>query len=197
MSSIEPDFAGQQIWVEKGMEYLRYEYPLKSDDIVIDLGSYDGVFAETIHNRYGCHVICVEPTNHIMNLINKPGYTIIKKAAWIRDEVRRFGGAYYHTSAHADHIAFGYNDYDCFDVNGMLEDYEEIGLLKVNIEGDEYPVLEHIMDHVKKIKYLQIQFHVVDETSEAKRNALISKFKLTHECNWSIPFVWESWTKKK
>jgi FkbM family methyltransferase len=178
------------------MEYLRYEYPLGSSDIVVDLGSYQGEWAEMINNRYGCHVICVEPTAHINRLQSNGRFTIINKAGWIREEVRRFGGAYYYTSAHEPHNTFGYNDYECFNINELLDRYDQIGLLKINIEGDEYPVLNHIMPYIRRIKFLQVQFHIVNDNSESDWRSIVSQLRQTHECMWCKKFVWESWKLK-
>jgi FkbM family methyltransferase len=193
---VEPHHQNQLEWQEKGMEYLRYEYPLSPSDIVIDLGSYQGEWAEAINNRYGCHVVCVEPTPYINRLQSNGRFTIINKAGWLCEGVRRFGGAYYYTSAHEPVHTFGYNDYECFDLNLLLERYDQIGLLKINIEGDEYPVLNHIMPHMRRIKFLQVQFHIVNQDSESDWMNIVKQLKTTHDVMWCKKFVWESWKLK-
>lgn len=55
----------QSAWQVQNLEHLRYEYDLKPDDVVIDLGAYRGEWANEIRARYGCQVLAVEPTDAI------------------------------------------------------------------------------------------------------------------------------------
>ena len=41
-------------WQDENLEHLRYEYDLKPEDYVIDIGSYQGEWANEIEKRYGC-----------------------------------------------------------------------------------------------------------------------------------------------
>lgn len=181
----------QAIWQSQNLEHLRYEYDLKPDDVVIDLGAYRGEWAREIRARYGCCVIAVEPTDSI------DGYECetIKKAAWIFDGKLRFGGAFYYTSAYEDQT----HEYECFDVNSIISRFDEIALLKVNIEGAEYALLDHVINaglH-ERIKNLQVQFHEIEtEPWAAWYSGIEGRLKETHHLKWRYPFVWESWTRR-
>ena len=76
---------------------------------------------------------------------------------------------------------------------------EKIDLLQVNIEGDEYELLQHMIDTglINKFKNLQVQFHLGIKDAVAKHESicegLIEKgFKI----KYSYPYVWEAWTKE-
>jgi FkbM family methyltransferase len=74
-------------------------------------------------------------------------------------------------------------------------DIKKIDLLKINIEGAEYDLLDHILENniILKIKNLQIQFHsnIIDFK---KRKKIITKnLSKTHKKNWYFPGVWENW----
>jgi len=180
----------QAIWQGENLEHLRYEYDLKPDDVVIDLGAYRGEFAQEIVDRYGCRVIAVEPTDNIFQYAGEK----INKAAWLFDGKLRFGGAYYYTSAFEDTT----HEYECFDVRDLLIQFDEIALVKINIEGGEYPLMNHIIDAGQhtRIKNFQIQFHLIeDEPVEDMYGAIASKLADSHKLTWQYPFVWESWER--
>lgn len=179
----------QSEWQSKDLEHLRYEYDLKPEDVVIDLGAYRGEWANEIRARYGCCVIAVEPTDAI------DGYSCeyIKKAAWLFDGKLRVGGAYYYTSVFEEPT----HEYECFDVNSLLERFDEIALLKMNVEGAEYDLLEHIYlgDFVRRIKDLQVQFHLIEGEDSIMRYEVIENLlSETHSLTrFEYPFCWENW----
>jgi hypothetical protein len=180
----------QAIWQSQNLEHLRYEYDLRPTDVVIDLGAYRGEWASEIRARYGCCVIAVEPTDSI------DGYECetIKKAAWTFNGKLRFGGAYYYTSAFEEQT----HEYDCFDVNSLLSRFDDIALLKMNIEGAEWPLLEHIYRSgcLKRIRDLQVQFHLIEGQDCVMRYEVISELlNETHLLTWQYPFVWENWRR--
>ena len=74
----------------------------------------------------------------------------------------------------------------------------EIDLLKVNIEGGEYELMERIIaiDYLPKIKNLQIQFHRLDDTSSARREAIRRALASSYDCVYCYDFVWEDWRRK-
>jgi FkbM family methyltransferase len=179
-------------WQSQSLEHLRYEYNLRSESIVIDLGAYKGEWANELHNRYGCKVVVVEPTEYINDFRNG---IIVNKAAGTHKGKMSFGGRAYYTSA----FEAGDHEYECIDINGLIEQYEAIDLLKVNIEGVEYDILNHIigagLHH--RIKNFQIQFHQIDGVPYERWYDEISKqLSLTHKLTWHYPFCWENWALK-
>lgn len=181
----------QAIWQSQSLEHLRYEYNLKPDDVVIDLGAYRGEWAGGMRARYGCSVIAVEPTDAI------DGYAceIIKQAAWTHDGKLPFGGAYYYSSTFEPGVTF----YDCFDINTLLDRFDDIALLKINIEGAEYALLQHIIDHNyhQRVRNLQVQFHIIEgHPWQAWYDGIVAGLQVTHEVEWRYPFCWESWKRK-
>jgi hypothetical protein len=182
----------QSVWQAQNLEHLRYEYDLKPDDVVIDLGAYRGEWANEIRQRYGCDVIAVEPTDAI------DGYTggvVIKQVAWTHEGIVICGGAYYYTSQYEP----GAVPYECFDINLLLARFNDIALLKINIEGAEYALLQHIIDHNyhQRIRNLQVQFHIIEEQPwQAWNDGIIAGLQLTHEIEWRWPFCWESWKRR-
>lgn len=181
----------QSLWQSQGLEHLRYEYDLSPDDVVIDIGAYQGEWAEQIFCRYGCKLIVVEPGPWIVGFEHGE---VINKAADNCDGILRFGGAYYYTSAFEDPT----HEYECFDVNSLLRRFDEIALVKMNIEGGEYALLNHIIDAKlhQRIGNLQVQFHLIeDEPTEEMYDAIASKLKKTHHLSFYYPHCWENWQR--
>jgi FkbM family methyltransferase len=189
MSAISLDPESLRTWQDQRLERLRYEYGLTPASVVIDLGAYQGEWANEIHVRYGCQVVVVEPTEYIRDF--KHG-RIINKAAGTHNGKMAFGGRAYYSSTFEP----GDHEYECFDINTLLEQYESIGLLKINIEGAEYDLLQHIICaglHAR-IKNIQVQFHqIVGVPFEKWYNDIAGKLSATHKTIWHYPFCWESW----
>lgn len=179
-------------WQAENLEHIRYEYDLKQDSIVIDLGAYRGEWANEIHARYGCQVVVVEPTEYINDFKHGP---IINKAAGTHNGKMSFGGRAYYSSIFEP----GDHEYLCFDVNALLEQYETIDLLKLNIEGAEYDVLSHIIGaglHTR-IKNVQVQFHqIAGVPFERWYKEIADKLSKTHSLPWRYPYCWENWQLK-
>ena len=84
-----------------------------------------------------------------------------------------------------------------FDVLKDLE-INNIDLMKINIEGGEYPLLQHIADNDKLniVNFYQIQFHNFIEDAEKKRKKILMALNKSHISTWCYKFVWESWERK-
>lgn len=79
------------------------------------------------------------------------------------------------------------------------ENIKKIDLIKINIEGGEYDLLDHLIeaDLIKDIRALQIQFHDFVPDAVKRVQAIRRQLKKTHVCTYSYPFVWENWELKK
>ena len=74
---------------------------------------------------------------------------------------------------------------------------EHVDLLKINIEGGEFPLLEYLLNKglMARIKHLQVQFHDFTEDAVSRRELIRKKLAITHAQEWCYPFVWESWRR--
>lgn len=194
---------GDQVrWNEEGLESLRYEYVLAPDDWVIDVGAYQGEFAARIFRKFNCNVLAFEPTDAIDKLINLTTKVQTRKqAAWIHEARMTMGGSQFWVSMYDSDRE---RDYPCIDLAEVLKRLLDqtglnISLLKMNIEGGEYTLLQHLLNHRLqfKITHFQVQFHLVEgENSEEKYEEIAAQLRGTHELQWRTPFVWESWKLK-
>ena len=186
------DPAANAFWIANGYEKFRYEYDLTPDDLVVDLGAFDGAWAQKIHDKYGCQVIAAEPNNTANWLTHTNWATLINKAASTNDIPLKFGGNSYYLT----HFEPGEQVFECFDVLDLF--YQQIGLMKINIEGMEWAVMQRILDHkvAHYVKHFQIQFHKLSHLSDIAYRDIENRLSETHTRQWQVPFVWESWTRR-
>ena len=98
----------------------------------------------------------------------------------------------------------GENKYEEIQLKNVVEFIKEnsvlhIDLIKINIEGAEYDLLDKILESElhKIITHIQIQFHDFVPLAKSRRDAIRDKLAETHILCWDYPFVWESWEMKK
>ena len=129
MSSVTLNEESQAEWQSQDREFLRYEYDLSPDDVVIDIGAHEGEFSQQIYDKFKCKVIAIEPTGYIDKF--KDG-EVIQKAASDYDGEQSFGGLSLYTSIYEPAA----HRYPCFDICSLLEKYPDIGLVKINMIDD-------------------------------------------------------------
>lgn len=80
----------------------------------------------------------------------------------------------------------------------LAENIDFIDLMKINIEGAEYDLLEHILnrDLAGRINNIQVQFHNFIENCGERMFAIQKKLGETHQLTYQYLYVWENWEKK-
>jgi len=175
-------------------EELRYEYPLKPDDLVVDVGGYEGKFANEIRRRYDCRVSCFEPVF----------YEQLRKT--IDSEVLLFpfglGNSERNETFYVKgDMTGGWADGDpvyvkIANINTVIT--YPVALLKLNCEGGEYEILEAILDDGDPLLYdnIQVQFHNIFPDSEARWQKIRERLLVTHELTYDAPWCWENYKRK-
>jgi FkbM family methyltransferase len=187
---------------DKGDENHRVNYDLNENSLVIDLGGYLGEWTEKIHNKYSCNVYVFEPVfKYYNNIVEKfKNNNKIKifnlGLSGVNDEVvikhdNASSSIFIENGVEEKIKLVKYYDF----INDNKIGY--IDLIKINIEGSEYELLEHIIENnlQLKIKNLQIQFHKTFNDSEEKREEIRKVLSLTHKLTYDYTFVWENWEK--
>jgi FkbM family methyltransferase len=74
----------------------------------------------------------------------------------------------------------------------------KIDLIKINIEGEEYPVLRRMLECgiVPLCTDIQVQFHTFYPNAETLRNEIREALSKTHFVTYDYPFMWENWHKR-
>ena len=79
------------------------------------------------------------------------------------------------------------------------ENIKSVQLMKINIEGGEYELLERLIDTglIKIIDNVQVQFHNISKDSTDKMERIQERLKHTHNATYQYKFVWENWVLNK
>jgi FkbM family methyltransferase len=185
-----------------GDKTLRLDYPLDADSVVFDVGGYEGQWASDIYAKSNCTVYVFEPIKAYAERIAK------RFAANPRIKVFNIGLAGKTESAKINLSADGSSIYGAGEAQEAIklkaidefwqeENIADVALMKINIEGGEYPLLKRLIEAglVSKIRSLQIQFHKIAPDSEEERSAIRQELEKTHRLAWNYDFVWENWER--
>jgi FkbM family methyltransferase len=190
----------------QGDNTLRLDYPLDENSLVFDVGGYRGDFSAKIHCRYNCKTIVFEPV--------KEYHKKIQDRFKYNEKIKVFNIGLAGRSCDAEITVdkassslfrkFRINNPSevahLISINDFLKNNKilQIDLIKINIEGSEYDLLDSIIDNqiIKKIEYLQIQYHLFVPNAQERRSKITHELQKTHELMWDYPFVWESWKRK-
>ena len=193
---------------DQGDQTLRLNYLLDEDSLVFDVGGYIGNFAADIFCKYNCNIYIFEPVTEF--------YEKIKARFSNNPKVKVFHAGLSDTSSTAkisvcdtSSSIFKKNsdemeksqEIKLISVVDFIKDHgiKEIDLMKINIEGGEYPLLDSLIEHnlLGIARYYQIQFHKFIPDAKEKRENIRTELSKTHRLLWDYPFVWESWEKKE
>lgn len=186
-------------------EDLRYDYPLTRDSVVVDVGGYHGDFTYGIVKRFQCRVIVIEPVvrfcSHMMARFEHEPLVTIKQCALTGPP---YGMAEIQISGNCssfdvgDRPVIGRDMVERCDPAAMFSMDESFDLLKINIEGGEYELIDRLVATglISRFRFVQVQTHCApdQEFLVTRMRSLLSK---THEYSWVFNNVrWESWERR-
>ncbi len=186
-----------------GDHSLRINYPLNSGSIAYDVGGYAGDWAEEIYDKYHCSIEIFEPVQDFANAISK------KFADKKKVRVHAFGLADKNQRASITLEGPSSSTHKKSKASSPIElkragdfinaHHKKIDLIKINIEGDEYELLEHLIKSgdIKKIVDIQLQFHKFVPNAQERSVSLRNKLSKTHYLTYYYPWIWENWRLKK
>ncbi|MEM8898167.1 MAG: FkbM family methyltransferase [Bacteroidota bacterium] len=198
-------------YLKKGDDTLRVEYDLGPDAEVWDVGGYLGDWAVEISARYGCRIRVFEPVKEFVEVLTQrfhknPQIHILPYGLSAVNKNIEFKVMAESSTIFQQKEASSWHG-EKMEVAGLrsfeetVKDFgvDKIDLIKINIEGGEYELLEAIIqaNWITKVHNIQVQFHDFVPDAEAKMKALQEKLEFTHELTYQYPFVWENWKLKE
>lgn len=186
-----------------GDNTLRLDYDLAATSIVFDLGGYRGEWSEQIHRRYGCRIFVFEPAPSFASQITDRfrsqsdisvfGFALGASDGTLQLSLNENATSSY-TSGTGDFVEAEVRDFIAF-----LDDQqiEGIDLLKINIEGGEYELLDHLISTgcISRVRHIQVQFHSFVPGAEERVEDIRRRLWETHVPVYSLDWIWESWTR--
>lgn len=196
-----------------GNSLLHKNLPLGQDDLVIDAGGYHGEWTAEMLMRYGCRSEVFEPVPAFaeqcrVRYQHNARVRVHQAALGGSNRTTRFSLAENSTSEYhgrADATHFEAHVEAISDVLATLDAEQciqsgagAVGVLKLNIEGGEYEVLESLLatGDITRMRCLLIQFHRQPADYEQRYARIVGGLQATHQRVWGFPMVWEKWVLK-
>jgi len=192
-------------WFADNGDYTHnINYDLNENSTIMDLGGYTGVWAQQMIDKYNPNVYILEPVpvfheGMVSKFSNNNKVRLMNVGISTEDKdgfIFMSGDGTSSNLKNGQSISVKFNS-----IETVLEKWglNKIDLIQINIEGDEYPVLEHMLKtgSITRFKNVQIQFHLGIENDVERRNKIREGLiKIGFKNNFDYPFVWESWTKE-
>ena len=192
-------------WIsDRGDSTKRLEYDLNSDSIIFDLGGFKGEWAESIHRLYGGNIFVFEPVKSFFDqiydkFINNENIKVYHFGLGNVNESLDISVSN-DTSSMFNVKTDAFEKIRIVNIESFLKtsNIDSIDLMKINIEGGEYDLLEFMIekDLLKNIKNIQVQFHRFVEDCFNRRENIRKSLEKTHELTYDYEFVWENWKLK-
>jgi FkbM family methyltransferase len=190
-----------RLWLAlDGDERMRRRAQVSPGELVVDVGAYRGDFTEYARRAWAARVIAVEPVPEFADVLKErfegdSRVTILRVAVGARPGTARIALSDNASSqwSHGEHFI----DVPMADIAGIVRQ-QPISLMKFNAEGAEFDALERLLEtgQIEQVRTLQIQFHRFVPAAATRRRRLRSALSVTHECSWSVPWVWEQWSRR-
>jgi FkbM family methyltransferase len=187
-----------------GDHTLRLQYPLDQNSVVFDLGGFQGDWAHDIWQLYQPTICVFEPvTEYASNIerrfANNPKVKVFPIG--LGNENREdtiFLNGNWSSSFQGNHSPATQARFVRASEFWASQGIGRIDLMKINIEGGEYELLEHLLDTglVPQIGNLQIQFHDFVPLASRRMARIQDRLSLTHELTYQYEFMWENWRLK-
>lgn len=192
-------------YYDNGDQTLRLNYPsLNNSSIVFDLGGYLGDFAMEIHKKYQCKIYIFEPhpyyfkkcnerfNNNINIKVFNYGISNKNQELYLTDD--QDGSSTDSNKIKKCKVIL--SKFKSFKSAIKDLDINKIDLMKINIEGGEFPLMEYLIENniLEIVKNYQIQFHKFVPGSINRRKKIINELNKKFKQTWCYEFVWENWT---
>ena len=189
-------------WVtDRGDDTHRVLYDLHEHSIVFDLGGYRGEWSEKIYNKYGCHLYIFEPIPQYCQLIVNKFNGVQSVEAICAAASNQTTDSQIHLSDDSSSM-FGVGGGQLLHIHTIdivefiqSKNIPSIDLMKINIEGGEYDVMEHLIKNNLHtiIKNFQIQYHLNIPQYADRYHQISDCLSKTHKQTYAYQYIWENW----
>ena len=182
--------------------HLTVDFDLDERSIALDAGAYVGDWTAALIQRSGASVYAFEPNPKAFARLNErvrswPNVHAYEYGLGARDEKQTLtlqgpGSTVFGTSSMHDTAIV-----ETRDIVAVLDELgiDRVDLLKLNIEGGEYDVLQRLIDSgwSERVGVILVQFHEWIPHAHRRRRALRRSLRRTHSPLWHYPWIWEAW----
>ena len=160
--------------VSKKYQYLR-QFDIQKGDVIIDLGANVGEVSEYFLAK-GAQVYAYEPNPHAFEIlkdrVEHKKNVILHKAAvsnyagntklWLHEQHANDELKFSQSSSlqsEKENVSADSVDVSVVNISEVLQPHDKIKLIKIDIEGGEYDIMDEIMRQADKISYVLLETH--------------------------------------
>jgi FkbM family methyltransferase len=188
---------------DNGDKTHRLQYELDESSVVFDVGGYEGQWASDIFAMFCCTIHVFEPVAEFADRIEKRfsrNKKIIVHKFGLSNETRKAAISVERDASSAFKHGTQLQQIDLVAALEFLQqnNIRSVDLMKINIEGGEYDLFEHLISvgFVRNIKNIQVQFHSFVPDAERRMKNIQRDLTRSHFLTYQYPFVWENWKLK-
>lgn len=180
---------------------LMVEFGLTEDDVAFDVGSYDGSWSQNLWDESRPTIYAFEPAPRQVErsrelLRDHDRIHVLPYGLGGADTTASLGLSAAGSSLH-NTGAMGTEEVQVRDVVKVLDELgiERLSLIKLNIEGAEYDLLERMIDGawLERTDRVLVQFHEWVPHAHRRRWNIRRALRGSHGEVWNYPWVWEYW----
>lgn len=187
--------------------HILHEADLDGDSIVIDVGAFTGAWAQHIIDRYDPVIYAFEPNPQSFEKLeekaaNNPKlkpvpYGLGGEDMSVEFTLNGLGSSMCDERAEHTDLPRVTVEIAAIDRAWRLLELGNVDLMKINIEGAEFPLLERMIatDMLKNVDCFLIQFHEWHPGAHRKRRRIHKALSRTHKLEWDYHFIWEKWVR--
>lgn len=188
---------------DNGNDTLRLNYPLDANAIVLDVGGFHGDWAAEVNDTFQATVHVFEPVTTYAEMVSTRFKTVPNVHCYPfglggqteQLEIALLGDKSSTVSAGAE-----VETVSIVDITTWLQDnaITKVDLIKLNIEGGEFALLERLIatNMISNFKNIQVQFHDTVPNAADRMQRIQTALAETHTLTWQYEFVWENWQLK-
>ncbi len=197
------EFVGATIY----NKHILHEVDINSDSVVVDVGAFTGSWAQHIVDRYDPVIYAFEPNPSSFKRLqqkaaNNPKLQAMPYGLGDEDVTVAFtlnGLGSSMCDERSSHSDMPRTQVEIAAIDRVWHELKlgQIDLMKINIEGAEFPLLDKMIkaDLLNKVDCFMIQFHEWHPGAHRKRQRIREELSKTHRLEWDYTFVWEKWVR--
>lgn len=193
-------------WFKEGCyETLWITHDINENSTVLELGGYQGRWTQKIKELYNPKIFVLEPIKQFYNDLNRrfssDKIKVLNVGVSTEDKFVDFVIRDDATSLYIEKGNSHTERVELWSIEKLLEVTGEIDLVQINIEGEEYPLLNYMIDNdlIFNFKKMMIEFHYERKEGYPEKRATIQKRleEKGYTKLWDYEWLFEYWVLNK
>lgn len=180
------------------------KFNLPENPVLFDVGGYKGDWTQIALNKYVNPTIYVfEPVVEFYNIIvnrykDNPNIKVFNFGLSSENKIEKIS---LNEDSSSVFVGDNLTDIKLVNIIDFLHQYDifHVDLIKINIEGEEYRLLNHLIQYpeLNIFQNFLVQFHNFIENHVSIRNKILEEVLVYYDMVFNYEFIFEGWSIKK